>query len=60
MQAKSMAVSAIEGVGAKMVERKAAKAIDSLPKQKQNKLRGALMIASAVALLISGLKLLKK
>jgi hypothetical protein len=60
MSAKGMAVSAAEMVGARIVEKKANKAIDSLPVQKQNKVRGIFMIASAVMLLVSGIRLLKK
>ena len=60
MSAKGMAVSAAEMVGANIVEKKANKVIQSLPKQKQNKIRGILMIASAVMLLVSGFKLVKK
>lgn len=60
MSAKGMAVSAAEMVGANIVEKKVNKAIQSLPKQKQNKIRGILMIASAVMLLVSGFKLVKK
>ena len=55
-----MAVSAAEMVGANIVEKKANKAIQSLPQPKQNKIRGILMIASAVMLLVSGFKLVKK
>jgi hypothetical protein len=60
MSVKGMAVSAAEMVGANIVGNKANKAIESLPKPKQNKIRGILMIASAVMLLMSGLKLVKK
>ncbi|WP_133054703.1 hypothetical protein [Niastella populi] len=60
MSAKGLAVSAAEMVGSKIVAKKANKAIDSLPVQKQNKIRGIFMIASAVMLLVSGIRLLKK
>jgi hypothetical protein len=60
MEPKTLAVSALQSVGTRMVEKGANKAIDSLPRQKQNKVRGILMIAGAVALLISGLKMMKK
>lgn len=60
METKTLAVSALQGVGTRIVERGANKAIESLPKQKQNKVRGLLMIAGAVALLMSGLKMMKK
>jgi hypothetical protein len=60
MSVKGMALSAAEMAGANIIEKKAHKAIESLPKQKQNKIRGILMIASAVMLLVSGYKLVKK
>ena len=60
MSAKGMAVSAAEMVGSRIVEKKANKAIDSLPVKKQNKIRGIFMIASAIMLFVSGFKLLKK
>ena len=60
METKTLAVSALQGVGTRMVERGANKAIETLPKNKQNKVRGILMIAGAVALLMSGLKMMKK
>jgi hypothetical protein len=60
MSAKGLAVSAAEMVGANIVGNKANKAIESLPKQKQNKIRGYLMIGSAIMLLVSGLRLIKK
>ena len=60
MSAKGLAVSAAEIVGSSMVAKGANKAIQSLPPQKQNKIKGLLMIASAIMLLVSGLKLLKK
>ena len=60
METKQLAVSALQGVGTRMVERGANKAIEHLPRQKQNKVRGILMIAGAVALLMSGLKMMKK
>jgi hypothetical protein len=60
METKSLAVSALQGVGTGIVQKSANKAIDRLPIQKQNKVRGILMIAGAVALLVSGLKLMKK
>ena len=56
MSAKGLAVSAAEMVGTRIVSKKAGKAIDSLPVQKQNKIRGILMIASAVMLLVSGVR----
>lgn len=60
MQKRSLAVSALEGVGTRMVEKGASEAIDKIPPQKRNKVLGILMIAGAVTLLISGIKLLKK
>lgn len=60
METKTLATSALQGVGSRMVERGANKAIATLPKNKQNKVRGILMIAGAVALLMSGLKMMKK
>lgn len=60
METKSLAVSALQSVGSGIVQKSANKAINSLPAQKQNKVRGILMIAAAVALLVSGLKLMKK
>ncbi|HEY8895543.1 MAG TPA: hypothetical protein VIM79_12035 [Niastella sp.] len=60
METKSLAVSALQGVGTGIVQKSANKAIDRLPIQKQNKVRGILMIAGAVALLVSGVKMLKK
>jgi hypothetical protein len=60
MSAKGLAVSAAELVGTSIVERGANKAIQSLPAQKQNKIKGFLMIASAIMLFRSGLKLVKK
>ncbi len=55
-----MAVSAANMVGSRIVGNGANKAIQSLPVQKQNKVRGILMIATAVIMLVSGFKLLKK
>jgi hypothetical protein len=60
MSVKGMAVSAAEMVGTSMVERGANKAIQAFPAQKQNKIRGFLMIASAFMLFRSGLKLIKR
>jgi hypothetical protein len=60
METKTLAVSALQGVGTRIMERGANKAIDTLPKNKQNKVRGLLMIAGAVALFMSGLKMMKK
>ena len=60
METKTLAVSALQGVGTRMVERGANKAIESLPRTKQNKVRGILMIAGALALFMSGLKMMKK
>jgi hypothetical protein len=60
METKSLAVSALQGVGTGFVQRGANKAIESLPVQKQNKVRGILMIAGAVALLVSGVRMMKK
>lgn len=60
METKSLAVSALQGVGTGIVQKSANKAIERLPMQKQNKVRGILMIAGAVALLVSGVKMLKK
>jgi hypothetical protein len=60
METKSLATSALQGVGTGIVQKTANKAINSLPPQKQNKVRGILMIAGAVALLISGVKMMKK
>jgi hypothetical protein len=60
METKTLAVSALQGVGTRMMERGANKAIETLPRNKQNKVRGILMIAGAVALLISGFKMMKR
>ncbi|HUP12441.1 MAG TPA: hypothetical protein VM187_09525 [Niastella sp.] len=60
MEAKTLAATALQGVGTRMVEKGAKKALEALPTQKQNKVRGILMIAGAVALLLSGLKMMKK
>jgi hypothetical protein len=60
METKTLAVSALQGVGTRIVERGANKAIEQLPKNKQNKVRGLLMIAGAVALFMSGMKMMKK
>jgi len=60
MGTKSVAVSALQGVGTRMVEKGATKAIEKLPVQKQNKVRGALMMGAALALFVSGLKLIRK
>lgn len=60
METKTLAVSALQGVGTRIMERGANKAIESLPRQKQNKVRGLLMMAGAVALFMSGLKMMKK
>jgi UPF0716 family protein affecting phage T7 exclusion len=60
MSAKGLAVSAAESVGTRMVEKGATKAIQSLPKPKQDKIKGILMVAAAIMLIVSGLKLLKK
>lgn len=60
MEKSSLAVSALEGVGTGMVAKGANKAMEKLPAQKQNKVRGFLMIAGAITLLISGIKLLKR
>lgn len=60
MGTKTLAVSALQGVGTGIVQKSANKAIDRLPPQKQNKVRGILMIAGAVALFVSGVKMMKK
>lgn len=60
MSAKGLAASAAELVGARMVERGANKAMQSLPKQKQNKIKGWFMVAAAIMLIVSGLKLLRE
>jgi hypothetical protein len=60
MSVKGMAVSAAEMLGSSVVGKGANKALKSLPAQKQNKVRGILMIATAVIMFVSGLKLLKK
>lgn len=60
METKTLAVSALQGVGTRIVERGANKAIDSLPVQKRNKVRGILMIAGALILLSKGFKMMKK
>ena len=60
MSAKGLAVSAAEIVGTRIVEKGATKAIQSLPKQKQNKIKGLLMVAAAIMLFVSGFKLVKK
>jgi hypothetical protein len=60
MSVKGMAVSAAEMLGSRVVEKKANNALKSLPAQKQNKVRGILMVATAVIMFVSGLKLLKK
>jgi hypothetical protein len=60
MSVKGMAASAAEMVGANIVEKSANKAMRSLPEPKQNKIRGFLMLAGAIMLLVSGLKLVRK
>ena len=60
METKTLAVSALQGVGTRIVERGANKAIESLPMHKQNKVRGIIMMVGAVALFMSGMKLMKK
>ncbi|WP_207515295.1 hypothetical protein [Longitalea luteola] len=60
MKVKEMATSAAEMVGSRVVAKGANKAIQSLPMQKQNKIRGALMIGAAMFMLVSGLKMLKR
>ena len=60
MEKSTLAVSALQGVGTRMVEKGANKAMDKLPAKKQNKVRGILMIAGAITMLISGIRLLKK
>jgi hypothetical protein len=60
MEKSSLAVSALEGVGTRMVQKGATKAMDKIPAQKRNKVRGILMIAGAITMLISGIRLLKR
>jgi hypothetical protein len=60
MSVKGLAVTAAELVGTRMVESGANKAIQSLPQQKQNKIKGLLMVVAGIMLFKSGLKLLKK
>ena len=60
METKTQAVSALQSVCTRIIEKGANKAIESLPRQKQNKVRGLLMMAGAVALFMSGLKMMKK
>jgi len=60
MKVKEMATSAAEMVGSRVVARGANKAIERLPVQKQNRIRGALMIGAAMFLLVKGLKMLKQ
>ena len=60
MSVKGLAVTAAEVVGTRIVERGANKAIQSFPDKKQNKIRGFMLVATAIMLFMSGIKLLKK
>jgi len=55
-----LAVSAAEMVGTHMVESGAKKAIESLPEEKQKKVRAILLVACAIVLIVSGLVMAKK
>lgn len=59
MSAKGLADTAAELVGNHFVKNGANKAIQSLP-QKPNKIKGLLIIATAIMMFRSGLKLMKK
>ena len=58
MSVKELAVRASE-MPEKNIGKGANKAIKALPQQEQIKFRGALMVVTGFALLISGLKMLK-
>ncbi|HEX6428587.1 MAG TPA: hypothetical protein VF008_12910 [Niastella sp.] len=60
MLAKGLAATAAELVGTRIVESGANKAIQSLPQQKQNRIKGVLMVVAGIMLFKSGLKLLKR
>jgi uncharacterized membrane protein YqjE len=60
MSGKGLAVSAAEMVGTHIVESGAKKAIQSLPEEKQKKVRAILLVACAIVLIVSGLVMAKK
>jgi len=58
MSVKGLIESATEIAGTRMVANGASQAIQSIPKQ-HSKLRGILMVVTAIMLISSGLKMLK-
>lgn len=60
MSAKGLAGTAAKLVGNHIAKNGANKAIQLLPQQKPNKIKGLLMIATAIMMFKSGLKLMKK
>lgn len=59
MSVKGLVDSAVEMANTHTGVNGANTAIQSAPKQKQSKLRGVLMVATAIMLISSGLKMLK-
>lgn len=59
MSVKGLAASAAEMAGTRMVGNEANRTIQSMPKQKQGTIRGILMVATAIMLISSGLKMLR-
>lgn len=60
MSVEVWAASAAEMARKSVADKKTNKALQALPKQKQDKFRGIIMIVSGVMMLISGFKMLKK
>lgn len=60
MSVKGLAATAAEMARKSVADKKTNKALQALPKQKQDKFRGIIMIVSGVMMLISGFKMLKK
>jgi hypothetical protein len=60
MAGKGLAVSAAEMVGTHIVESGAKKALQSLPEEKQNKVKAILLVACAIVLIVSGLAMAKR
>jgi hypothetical protein len=60
MSIKSMAVSAIEDASIQITEKGAAKAIRSIPKEKQNAVIGILFVTGILILLFADIMRIKK
>jgi predicted negative regulator of RcsB-dependent stress response len=60
MSVDRLAATAAEMARKSIADKKTNKALQALPKQKQDKFRGIIMIVSGVMMVISGLRMLKK